>query len=54
MSNNYVSGGIGFGSVIAMILSFDINHSIGWMILHGFISWIYVIYVAFFSNYSIG
>jgi len=35
---------IGFGVVIAMILSFDRNHSILWMIWHGLCGWIYAIY----------
>lgn len=38
--------GIGFGCAMAMILSFQLNHSILWMILHGICSWIYVIALA--------
>lgn len=34
----------GFGSALAMILSYTQNSSIFWAILHGIISWIYVIY----------
>ncbi len=37
-------GGIGIGSVIAVALSFHQNHSIGYAILHGLCSWIYVLY----------
>lgn len=33
-----------FGSALAMILSYAQNSSILWAILHGIISWIYVIY----------
>ena len=36
--------GIGVGSVLAMIISWSINHSIGWAIVHGIFSWGYVIY----------
>jgi len=36
--------GITFGSALAMILSYGLNHSIGYAILHGLLSWIYVIY----------
>jgi len=41
------SGGGGcwvFGSALAMILSYTQNSSILWAILHGIISWFYVIY----------
>jgi len=41
------STGIGMGCALAMILSYDINGSIGWAILHGICSWIYVIYRLF-------
>ena len=43
--------GIGLGAAMAMILSFQLNHSIGWMIVHGICSWGYVIYRAFQGNY---
>lgn len=37
-------GGISFGCALAMIISYTHWHSIGWAILHGLLSWIYVIY----------
>lgn len=40
------SSGISAGCALAMILSFSVNHSIGWCIVHGFFSWLYVIYFA--------
>lgn len=40
------SSGIGFGSALAMILSYSINKSIAWAILHGICTWLYVIYFA--------
>jgi p-aminobenzoyl-glutamate transporter AbgT len=40
--------GIGIGSVLAMILSYSINKSILWCLLHCFLGWIYVVYFAFF------
>lgn len=43
----YISTGMSFGSALAMILSWSINHSILWAILHGIFSWFYVIYYAF-------
>ena len=33
-----------FGSALAMILSYTQNSSILWAILHGIVSWFYVIY----------
>jgi hypothetical protein len=45
-SNSAVSGGIGMGCALAMILSWSRNTSILWAILHGIFSWFYVIYFA--------
>ena len=36
----------GFGSMLAITLSWNVNHSILWMILHGILSWFYVLYYA--------
>ena len=41
--------GASFGSALAMAISFNVNHSLGWAILHGLFSWIYVIYFAVFK-----
>ena len=38
--------GIGLGSLIAVLCSWSVNHSIGWAILHAIFSWFYVIYWA--------
>ncbi|MDR1726537.1 MAG: hypothetical protein LBT74_01175 [Acidobacteriota bacterium] len=40
-------GSFGVGSVVAMIISFTTWHSIPWMLLHGFLGWVYVIYYLF-------
>jgi hypothetical protein len=37
----------GFGSTLAMVLSYNLNHSILWAIVHGVCSWGYVIYRLF-------
>jgi hypothetical protein len=42
--------GVSFGSALAMAISFTVNQSIGWAILHGIFSWFYVIYYAIFVN----
>ena len=38
--------GIGFGAALAIAISYTNNHSILWAIIHGFFSWLYVIYYA--------
>ncbi len=38
--------GIGFGSALAIAISWSANKSILWAILHGLLSWIYVVYYA--------
>jgi hypothetical protein len=38
--------GIGLGSVIAIVCSWQRNRSILWAILAGILSWLYVIYFA--------
>lgn len=42
------SAGIGFGSCLAMIISYTKWHSILWAIIHGLLGWVYVIYYALF------
>ena len=39
-----VSKGVGFGSALAIAISFTTHKSILWAIIHGFFSWFYVIY----------
>jgi len=47
-NNHYVGGavknGITFGSCLAMIISYTTWKSVGWAIVHGLLSWVYVIY----------
>jgi hypothetical protein len=38
--------GIGFGTALAIAISWSANKSILWAILHGALSWFYVIYYA--------
>jgi len=42
----YIQSGIGLGSVIAVVCSWERNRSILWAMLAGFLSWFYVIYFA--------
>ena len=45
-NTTYVSSGISFGSALAIAISWSMNKSILWAILHGIFSWFYVIYYA--------
>jgi len=38
--------GVGFGSALAMAISYNTNHSILWAIVDGILGWLYVIYFA--------
>lgn len=38
------TAGIGFGSALAMVISYNLNHSVLWAIIHGLLGWLYVIY----------
>ena len=38
--------GIGFGSALAITISWSLHKSILWAIVHGLFSWFYVIYYA--------
>lgn len=39
-------GGIGLGAAIAVAISWSVNKSILWAIVHGLLGWIYVVYYA--------
>ena len=41
--------GISFGTALAIAISYTTNQSILWAIIHGFFSWLYVIYFALFK-----
>ena len=38
--------GIGFGSALAIVISWSLHKSIFWAIVHGIFSWFYVLYYA--------
>ena len=46
-----VKTGIGFGSALAMVISFSVNRSILWAIIHGLLGWIYVVFKALAGGY---
>ena len=41
----YIYPGVGLGTIIAVVLSWNRNQSILWAIIHGILGWLYVIYV---------
>jgi hypothetical protein len=41
-----VKHGISFGTALAIAISWTANKSILWAIIHGILSWVYVIYYA--------
>ncbi|HIT58763.1 MAG TPA: hypothetical protein IAC39_03510 [Candidatus Faeciplasma pullistercoris] len=45
------AAGITMGTCLAMIISFSCNHSILWAIIHGCLSWVYVIYRLIVGGY---
>ena len=49
-SSGVAKAGIGFGSALAITISWSVNHSILWAIVHGVLSWVYVIYYALTRN----
>jgi hypothetical protein len=50
METEIVKYGISFGTALAIAVSFNQNHSIIWAIIHGFLSWFYVIYYLLFKK----
>ncbi|MFV0400500.1 MAG: hypothetical protein ACK5LX_07765 [Oscillospiraceae bacterium] len=44
VAGGVVKAGISFGTALAMVISYTNWHSIFWAIIHGLLSWIYVIY----------
>ena len=48
MNDRVISSGIGMGTALAIAISWSLNKSIWWAILHGIFSWLYVIYYGVF------
>ena len=45
-SGSAARAGVGFGSALAITISWSLHQSILWAILHGILGWIYVLYHA--------
>ncbi len=41
---NHATSAIGYGAALAMSISYHTNEHIGWALVHGVLSWLYVIY----------
>ncbi len=50
VTKSILKDGVSLGSVIAAVISWDRNKSILLAIFHALLSWIYVIYAAFFTK----
>ena len=48
-----VKAGVSFGSVLAIAISWTANKSLLWAIVHGLLSWLYVVYYALRYQYGI-
>jgi hypothetical protein len=42
--------GVGFGSALAIAISYTNNHSMVWAIIDGILGWLYVIFFALFRS----
>ena len=51
MRTTIIQYGVGFGSALAMSVSFTLNKSILWAIVHGLMGWVYVMYAFLFKSY---
>ncbi len=47
-SGEVVKTGVGFGTALAIAISWSANKSILWAIIHGILGWLYVIFYALF------
>ena len=48
-----VTAGVSFGSALAMVISWTANKSLLWAIVHGLLSWLYVVYYALRYQYGV-
>lgn len=50
VQREFVKTGLSFGSALAIVISYTAHQSILWAIIHGFFSWLYVIYFVLTRN----
>jgi len=51
MQKHGITYGISFGTAMAMIISYTHLNSLLWMVIHGVLSWFYVIYFILLKPY---
>ena len=51
-SGTVARAGIGFGTALAIAISWSANKSLLWAIVHGLLSWIYVVYYALVYHFK--
>ncbi|WP_170299062.1 hypothetical protein [Pseudoxanthomonas sacheonensis] len=44
--------GIGFGTALAIAISWSANKSLLWAVIHGLLSWVYVVYYALVYHFK--
>ena len=44
----WIRNGVTFGAAHAMVISFTVNKSVFWAIIHGLMSWLYVAFYIIF------
>ena len=44
VQRDVVKSGVGFGSALAIAISYTTHQSVLWAIIHGIFSWFYVVY----------
>ena len=44
VNSGKIKTGIGFGCALAITISWSLHRSVIWAIIHGFLSWLYVLY----------
>jgi hypothetical protein len=45
-----IRSGISMGTALAMVISWSLNQSVLWAIIHGVFSWLYVLYYLIIIN----
>ncbi len=48
VNKEVVRSGITFGTALAITISWSVNGSVFWAIIHGLFSWLYIIYYLIF------
>ncbi len=46
MNTELIKTSISFGTILATTISWSLNKSLFWAIIHGFCGWLYIIYYA--------